>query len=233
VSGWFEQMKAHIAGLGECDRADQWSKSMLAVHWRLRFVGYHRDEYRRLLDDALADFPAIDRERFLLFASSPPFSSEQSYRLQQAKFRATANIIAAAQSLHAACDIICQVAYHALELKGLVRRDRLNIHQIVKKSVGSVNIEFEKLSISPQFTYLCAFVNVNKHVHLIQSLPAMDFTQGERGGLRVIEFSYSNPFTKAVENHAGKWVEDFLQDDCESIVTQLNNCGVALTSEML
>lgn len=230
---WFRVMQERVAKMQpRTDRAQNWNDALIAVHFRVIYFAYHRDEYTRLVADGLAHVQESEHDRNLISAA---FGEQDAQRLSVDAVLASAHLIAAAQSLHASCELFTRLTYFALGLDTTALSlsiKNLNIQDVVKNAFGKSKTELERLKEAPEFQYLTAFVNVEKYRHLLSALPVLSDEGGiEHAGLSIAEFDFARG--AATQSFPSKWATDFLAIECEKIVDHLHALGSALAKDCL
>lgn len=231
---WFQVMREKVSKLPKSsDRAQCWERLLVAVHFRVVYFGYHRDEFKRLVaEEESANVPEADLEEAFSAAAygDPPWQ-----QLSINGVLAAAELTAAAQSLHAACDILCRIAYWSLGLNTTalsLSLNKLNLHEVAKHAFGQSRVELERLEQSEQFRYLDAFVNTSKHQHLLGAVPDLQCEDGgQQGGLAIFAFQYTRGGKTC--DYAAKCVKQFSSIECEKIVDHCTALGSALARDMV
>ena len=228
---WFQVMQDKVAKMQpRTGRAKDWSDALVAVHFRIIYFAYHRDEYARLVADGLAHVPESDHDRELIAAA---FGEQDAQQLSINAVLASAHLLAAAQSLHAACELFVRLTYFSLGLDTTalsLSLKNLNIQDVVKHSFGKSKTKLEALKDSAEYHYLADFVSVNKYRHLLSALPVLSDDGGvEHAGLSVAAFEIAHG--AATQTYPSKWATDFLSLECESTVDRLNDIGSALATD--
>jgi len=107
-----------------------------------------------------------------------------------------------------------------------------NLHKVLR---GLPNEELrqslDETITSDGYKYLRAFTNTIKHHQLIDQRSTISFVEGRHGG-KVVDFTYYNHFTGALESYEAHWVEDVLRM-AVSVGGSLVSCGRALNRQCL
>lgn len=232
-ANWFIAIQTQIAKLtDQSERARAWNDCMLALHFRIVYFAYHRDEFGRLVLDGLARVPQSEHDKELIAAA---FDERDAEQLSIDAVLAAAHLVAAAQSIHAACELLFRITYWALGLNTTVlslTASNLTLQDVVKNAFGKSKTELEHLMQSSEYHYLNGFVAVNKFRHLLGPHPQLAYDESEkRGGMLIDSFEHGRG--SKTHQYPSKWASDFLMADCESLVTKLHAIGVALSHDML
>lgn len=230
---WFQAIQTQIAGLPEgSDRAKAWSDCVIALHFRMVYFAYHRDEFGRHILDGLAHIEENEHDKAMIEAA---FGEHDAEHVSVNAVLAAAHLVAAAQSLHAACELSYRMAYWALGLNATALSLSLSnfaIQDVAKSSYGRSKTELQQLMESTEYDYLAGFVGVSKFRHLLSPRPQLCSEEGdERGDLQIAGFEHGRG--KKIHSYPSKWANDFLMSDCESLVNRLHSVGVAIAHDMV
>jgi hypothetical protein len=230
---WFNAMTLKVAELEKGSaRSVDWEQSLATVHFRVMCFAYHRDEYNRLVSEGLANSSAVESETAFIVA---PIGEPDGEQLSINAALAAAQLLAAAQSLHAACDSLFRVAFLALGLDTkphLLASGSLSAHEVSENAIGQSKVELDRLSSSTEYHYLDGFVQVSKHRNLLTAR-RKNITDSEREsvGLSIREFQHADE--ASVCSFSAKWATDFLTVNCDKIIEQCNALGGVLAKEMV
>lgn len=204
------------------DIANSLRAPLQSFGWKMALFCYHSDESKNVLQNAVDDrdiAPNIqDRGVMavylqLLSAANDP----KAIKFKTARFCSEAHIIAAAQALHSAIDIIGCAIFWALNLNELDSSFTIqdvslkNVNKFLKErkdvSYRKITTTIDKLLGSHQFAYLNAYVNTVKHRSLVQTNFSIDFKPDLKFGLKIVAFQYD-----AKQQFKEIWSERFLKD---------------------
>jgi len=220
--------------------ADAIREPLQSFSWKSDMAFFHACEAERILKEAIAATPGINHHDPLPLATGKAViiaASEAGQSLRLARFKAEAHIIASAQALHSLCDIVCHVVYWAYKLDTIPSAPattRLNLHTILRtlyklpQHTTTASL-IQAVVDSPEFIYLCAYVNTTKHKSLVISSMAASMDGEGRGGMRIGAFSYTDPVGKHY-SFDRKWASDFLFPENQSVRLKLVAVGCSLNA---
>ncbi|MGN6546284.1 MAG: hypothetical protein ACTHK7_14615 [Aureliella sp.] len=215
------------------ERAQSWESLLVAAHFRVLYFGYHRDEFNRLVaEEETANVPETELEEAFVAAAY----GEPGWRqLSMNAVLAAAQLMAAAQAMHAACGALGHIAYWSLGLNSTalsLSASKLTLHDVVKHAFGQSRLELERLEQSNEFRYLDAFVNASKHRHLLGAVADLSGDGGhENGGLAILGFRYARGGSEC--EYPPRCAKQFLGNVCNKIVDQCTTVGTALAHDMV
>lgn len=186
--------------------ADEIRGPLQAFAWKSGIAYYHACESERVIKEALASTDRINEDdpgcvsaaKAILLAASPDAAGSH---ILAAQFKAEAHKIASAQALHSLCDLISCVVYWAFQLDTAPKPppvNKLNLHSVRRTLSAlpqySTTAKLIDATISSsEFKYLAAYVNTTKHKSLVSSSLSASFEADNRSGMRIKEFSYTDP----------------------------------------
>lgn len=216
--------------------ADEIHDPLWSFKWKSEIAHYHACESERVIEEAIASIDGIGKEvsgdfvvaDAILFAGS-------SEAIIAAQFKAEAHIIASAQALHSLCDILSGIVYWCFQLDSVPKPppvNRLNLRAVhrtlctLTKYSTTANLINAAIS-SDEFAYLSAYVNTTKHKSLVNSTLTASFEADYRNGMRIKEFSYTDPSEK-MSPYERKWSHDFLFPENDALRLKLVAIGNSL-----
>jgi len=174
-----------------------------SVDWKIRAASYHSYAASGAFSDLLSEQtqpPAVFKMMFS--------NGEEASNFREARFVYETNVIACAQSMHSASDIISHVIVDSLALNDV---DEENLclraaQKLVPESKLKETITRVLGLVS--FRYLQDFVNTSKHVQLVDSQYTLDLTGNEDipHGVKFKAFECKG------RTHPTKWGDDLLKE---------------------
>ena len=209
--------------------------SLNAVALKIAFAKYHADETLANINELLSGTSQDEPTELVKLIFEQATDSDRGKKFRKAQFKAEANIIAFAQSLHSVADIFSQIIFFSLNLQNFsglkLPKNRLYLGSMVKElerigQCNSLTSSLNKLLDSDEFDYLNAFVNTTKHISLINSRYTLSFVEEAElcHGMRISEFKYKT------KHYVKKWSDKFLGDDFKFLNTAIVESGVILNN---
>ncbi|MFQ5731228.1 MAG: hypothetical protein ACE5KM_04640 [Planctomycetaceae bacterium] len=213
-----------------------------SIGWKIEMGHYHACESVQILKRAIYDSDVIaDNEHEAIAASKAILLSAVGHAsappLNDARVRAEAHMIAAAQSLHSTADIMASVAYWALDFPCRTnppREHRLNLYQVRKHlqydpDCAEITNSITNFVDLHQFKYLTGYVNTTKHRSLVgvQYSAHTDPRDNPRQGLRIRAFQYRDGVGN-IHSYDQIWGEDFLFSEAQLIRDGILTIGNSL-----
>ena len=211
---------------------------LISFVWKFYIAQYHADESKDII---LRLISQPSKEEYievvkLIFENASGSDKGKQFRI--AIFKAEANMIAYAQSIHSLGDIFAQIIYISLNLDQRLKKPiPLQLRTISKINETITNIpEYRRLHSelnsflkSGQFKYLNAYVNTTKHRSLIPVNYSVSFTERIEPihGLKIEGFSYNNDTFKT--KYSNELIEDnlkYFEETYKNIQNELSNCIV-------
>ncbi len=208
-------------------RAVDWGQALQTMHLRVVCFAYHRDEYHQLAHAGLSMRSTVEGDTAFIVA---PIGQPPGAKLSIDAALAAAQILAAAQALHAACDCLMQVASWAMQLE----HSASDSDECRRKSVfaqGNSRIELDQLRSSSAFAFLDGFVQASRWQNL---LAARNRQQGKsRKRVEILIRDFERHREAQTCSFSARWASDFLYKDCDLIIEHCNRLGNAMASEIV
>ena len=207
--------------------------SLNSIVLKIAFAKYHADETQSIIDELISEAKKDEPTKIAKLILEQATDSEAGKKFRLAQFRAEANIIAFAQTLHSTADVLSQIIFISLNLSNnqnfKIKQDRLYLGNLTNELIrigeySTLTSSLEKLLNSNEFEYLSAFVNTTKHICLINSRYSLSFVEESDPchGMRIADFAYKG---KRFEK---KWSEIFLGEDFKFLNTSIVESGIIL-----
>ncbi len=143
---------------------------------------------------------------------------------------AAAQILAAAQALHAACDCLIQVASWAMKLE-----QSTGDGQEYQRSNGfaqsNSKLELDQLRSSSAFAFLDGFVQASRWQNLLTARNRQLGKSQKRVELLIRDFERHSEAQAC--SFSARWASDFLYKDCDLIIERCNRLGNAMAAEIV
>jgi hypothetical protein len=204
------------------DIANSLRESLQSFNWKMALFCYHSDESRNTLQNAVENSEispniqdCIVAATYLQFLSAANDPKAKPFRI--ACFCSEAHLIAAAQALHSAADIVGSSIFWSLNLKEInssLKFEDISLRNVNNFLKNTRDIRYEKITVaidkllgSSQFAQLNAYVNTTKHRSLVKTNFSIDFEPDFKYGLKIKAFQY-----KPKQTFTEVWSEKFLKD---------------------
>jgi hypothetical protein len=191
------------------------------------FVRFHFCEYRKAIDDFVAERAESVDETFEMMLPGMPIYPEFRERCDHA----TAHVVALMHSLHALSDTIAHVVYFSLAFDQRAGT-RVEPHRVEWKHVRShvrwtkLGKELDALVKHPDYYFLSDAVNYGKHRSVIATPFTLQFRKAnpvaEVRGLQFEAFEYKG------REHAERWVSSTLKAETQRQVECIVRIGQEL-----
>ena len=195
-----------------------------SVDWKIRAASYHSYAATNAFSGASEEAETHPSAVFAMLFSN----GEEALNFREARFIYETNVIACAQSMHSASDIISHVILDSLALNDI---DEENLClKAVQKQVPESGLRqsITRVLGLVSFRYLQDFVNISKHVRLVGSPYTFDLT-GEEDIPHGVKFE---SFKCKSRTHPAKWGEDFLKE-MRQLSIEYVQLGCSLNEYML
>lgn len=232
AQNWLGAMTLKLAQLDEhLPRSVDWRQALFTMQLRVVGFAYHRDEFTRLLREQLERSPPEGAAELIL--APPGMHDGEAMSLSAAL--ATAELLAASQSLSAACDTMFRVVGCALGLQSLGdprHPPAVNVVETGQHACGKSKLAFARLRESKEFQYLDGLIKLSKHTNPVLVRPRQHLAGcPSRPQLLIRDFHYETE--ASVSSFAPKWATEFLHTDCERVIELCNQLGETLVGEMV
>lgn len=213
-----------------------------SVAWKYDMYCYHSLESINLLKDSIyqhESIPKTDPEWVAamktMFISGMPGVPD----IDEISFKAEAQMIAAAQSLHSTADIMGAVIYWALNLEQQQTKfseHNVDLNKIHRYLIGHPDCKpiagaILKLFDLQPYKYLNGYVNMTKHRSLVKApfTAHVNPVDNPRQGLRICAFDYGKSET-SICHYDEVWGKDFLFADLKQVAEGIVTIGNALNA---
>ncbi len=196
-----------------------WQQSLQTIQLRVVGFAYHREQFLDLQARSGEPNPEMFNMKF------PDAETFEVLPLDAAL--AGAQLWAASQALHSACDMMLRVFDYTRGWQRQVSRDHATLLRQGQRSQTAM----KKLRGSDAFQYLDGFVSLSHREQLLR-VCARSSSQGNLPRQQLMIDAFNHEFDNVILSFSSKWVDDFLCRDCEGVIELCSQLGEAVASEI-